>query len=135
MIIKEIIFVIFLLYVYNCEANPHAHLNELAQHGEQAYTKVYSESISAHDFLTSNSQNSNPAKFVSYTSHVAGLFDGRNENKFIDNSINSLLFGNMSEAAKNSKIETTTSLKKFFNMKDQYSYETEAEFGVPTVVR
>jgi hypothetical protein len=133
--IRKLLVFFLLLNVYKCEANLSEHFDDLIKHGEQLYTKVYVETPTTDQFVNSDIQFSTPSKLLNYTSHVAGLFDDWNEKQFVDNALNALLFGNMSEAAKNSHIETTTSLRKFLGIRDQYSYETYAEFGVPTTLR
>ncbi len=132
---EKILLLFLFLNLYKSEASLSEHFEDLIKHGEQLYTKVYIDTPKTEHFFSSDIQLSNPSKFLNYSSHITGLFDGWNEKQFLDNALNGLLFGNMSEAAKNSRIETTTSLRKFLNLRDQYSYETFVEFGIPKNLR
>jgi hypothetical protein len=107
------------------------HLNDLVKHGDRQFTKVYAETPDSDVFLNSDVQHTFPSKFVNYTEIILNYFNNWNENTFLESNVN----GQLTETIRENHNEKEISLREFFEQKDQYTFETRAQFKIPLALR
>ncbi len=104
--------------------------NKLKKHSKIGI-KTYLEVPDPDVLINSDSSRKQPCKLLNQTVHTVHMLDNWNALTISKYLISNFVFAEMTEVINKKPITTKTSLRRFLNQLDQYTYETKLNFGMP----